>query len=321
MAGEDPVGAGAGRPGPNAPNSFRGTLLRVLAAAGVALVALGAKSLLLDGEGSPSDTRGANLREIEVGSDLLERDVPVNVVVPKGAFDGKRSLVVFLHGRNGDESSHLDQEMYGALARLRGKAPVVAFPGGDETSYWHDREAGAWGSFVLDELIPKLVERFEIEPERVAIGGISMGGFGAYNLARRQPERFCAIGAHAPAVWLSAGETAPGAFDDAEDFERNNVIAALGPGGESDGALDEKATWVDVGTEDPFAGAAGALGEALESGEGTHSFRTGAGGHEDSYWTSKWRSYIRFYGTELKACGDALRERRRAERASGEPGA
>jgi aminodeoxyfutalosine deaminase len=41
--------------------------------------------------------------------------------------------------------------------------------------------------------------------------------------------RFCAVGVQSPALWLSAGETAPGPFDDAEDYERNDVLALRAP--------------------------------------------------------------------------------------------
>jgi S-formylglutathione hydrolase FrmB len=58
----------------------------------------------------------------------------------------------------------------------------------------------------------------------VAIGGISMGGFGALNLARLDPRRFCAVGGHSAALWASGADSAAGAFDDAADFSRNDVI-------------------------------------------------------------------------------------------------
>jgi S-formylglutathione hydrolase FrmB len=76
---------------------------------------------------------------------------------------------------------------------------VVAFPDGAEDKYWHDRDSGAWGTYVLDEVIPQVAERLHTD-DRVAIGGISMGGFGAYDLAQQSPRRFCAVGGHSPAL-------------------------------------------------------------------------------------------------------------------------
>ena len=54
-----------------------------------------------------------------------------------------------------------------------------------------------------------------------------MGGFGAYDIALQHPGRFCAVGGHSPALWFDGGETAPGAFDDAADFERNDVVGTV----------------------------------------------------------------------------------------------
>jgi len=94
----------------------------------------------------------------------------------------------------------------------------------------------------------------------VAIGGVSMGGFGAYNLAVQNPRSFCAVGGHAPALWETAGETAPGAFDHAEDFARNDVIAAAST---DPGPLTSQPVWLDAGDEDPFLAGDAAFTDAL----------------------------------------------------------
>ena len=278
-------------------HSARSLVLRVLAAAAVVAIAVLIRDLS-DNE-AVSETGGSRVLSFEVDSQLLGGPQPVEVVIPPGARDGRRALLVFLHGRGEDESAYLVEPMYKALRRQRGKAPVVAFPRGGPDSYWHDRDDGRWGSYVLDELIPRLVERFEIEPERVAIGGISMGGFGAYNLARQDPEAFCSIGGHSPAVWEAGSDTAPGAFDGSEDFARNDVIAEVGP---PLSPLEGKRAWIDVGDDDPFAEAGRALADALEAGGAEVVFHPGEGGHETSYWDSNWPRYMAFYARTLKAC-------------------
>ena len=53
-----------------------------------------------------------------------------------------------------------------------------------------------------------------------------MGGFGAYDLARLYPGTFCAVGGDSAALWRNGGESAQGAFDNAEDFARHDVIGA-----------------------------------------------------------------------------------------------
>ena len=84
---------------------------------------------------------------------------------------------------------------------------------------------------------------------RVAIGGISMGGFGAYALARLEPGRFCAVGGHSPAIWPVYRDAEPGGFDNASDFARNDVIVAATANPELYGHAQ---LWLDDGAQDPF---------------------------------------------------------------------
>ncbi len=284
---------------PPASHPRRAIALRILAAVLIIVAAAALEQLVLDGEDEAASMRGARVVDYRVESALIGEELPVSVVVPRGARDGRRSLLVFLHGRGGDERSYLDSEMYAALARQRGKAPVVAFPRGGPDSYWHDRDEGAWGSYVLDELIPDLVDRFEIESERVAVGGISMGGFGAFDIARQRPAAICAVGGHSPAVWLEAGQAAPGAFDDPDDFAEHDVIELVGPPGTP---LAGKRAWVDVGDQDSFAAAVAELAESLEAGGVRLALRTGPGEHTGEYWRGNWSRYMRFYARALKEC-------------------
>lgn len=221
--------------------------------------------------------------------------MPVAVVAPK---DGGDSLLVFLHGRNGDEDSNLSGAMYDALADQGDRAPVVAFPDGGRDSYWHDRADGDWGSMVTEELIPEVAERYGLDPERVAIGGISMGGFGAYDLARLHPGRFCTVGGHSPALWVSGADSAPGAFDDAADFERHDVIAAARANPGFAGAP----VWLDGGRDDPFQPGIQAFQDALAGEAPLDAHTSYPGGHEGSYWSDHWDEYMRFYARELSRC-------------------
>ena len=159
-----------------------------------------------------------------VDSRYVDGHMRLTIVEPAG--DGRdRPLLIFLHGRGGDQNSELSTAMFVALRRLGPSAPDVAFPDGGDHSYWHNRKGGAWGSYVLHEVIPKAISITHANPRRLAIGGLSMGGFGAYNLARLARGRFCAIGGDSAALWPTASATAPGAFDDQADFAANDIIS------------------------------------------------------------------------------------------------
>jgi S-formylglutathione hydrolase FrmB len=227
---------------------------------------------------------GIRVDDLTIESEAVGRDLPVKVVVPEGG--GPRPLLVFLHGLGNDERSYVGDPLLTALDALGDRAPVVAFPYGGESSYWHDRADGDWGRYVTDEVVPEVERRFGTDG--VAIGGISMGGFGAYDIARQAPGRFCAVGGHSPALWRTAGETAPGAFDDAEDFARHDVVASAPD-------LAPLPVWLDAGDRDPFLPGDEAFVAALEAAGVDVTAHTWPGGHDGDYWDRHWGDYLRFY--------------------------
>jgi hypothetical protein len=109
------------------------------------------------------------------------------------------------YGRGSSQDSALSDEFFAALAKAGSSAPMVALPYGGDHSYWHNRASGEWASYVMDEVIPEVAHQYGADENRVAIGGISMGGFGAFDLALHYP-------------WQTGDETAADAFDDEEDF-------------------------------------------------------------------------------------------------------
>jgi S-formylglutathione hydrolase FrmB len=275
----------------------RGTALGIV----VAVLALAAYLALAATVFAPVDRHGAGLTHIELHSKAVDRDLGVNVIVPANAGPkGERSLLVFLHGRGGDEDTFNDA-VFSGLPSLRGRrGPIVAFPAGGVHSYWHDRADGDWGSWVADEVIPLVVRRFGIDPERLAIGGISMGGFGAYDIALKSPGRFCAVGGHSAALWFDGSESAPGAFDSEADFERNDVVEAVQTDPD---AFGDARIWNDYGSEDPFRPYNEGFVDALEAGDAGLSAHSWPGGHEGGYWDAHWPAYQRFYVNALNHCG------------------
>lgn len=276
---------------------------RRIAAIVVALLAATAVYLALAATVfGPVDAHGAKVERLALRSQAVDRRLEVAVVVPaKAPPRGERTLLVFLHGRGGSEETFTGNEaMFEGLAKLGARAPVVAFPDGGDHSYWHDRDGGDWDGYVMTEVIPKVVKRFGIEPRRVAVGGISMGGFGAYSLALHHPRRFCAVGGHSAALWFESGETAPGAFDDAADFNRNDVVGAVRR--DSD-AFAGMRVWNDYGDADPFRVYNEGFVDYLRAGGTDLSAHSWPGGHDGDYWNRHWPAYLRFYANSLAACG------------------
>ena len=223
-------------------------------------------------------TRGARLVHFTLHSRLAHSDLHEILVVPRRHGDW---MLVLLHGYHAGPSQFLTQPLFDTLTSLGARAPEVLLLDGGADSYWHDRGDGRWGSMVLREAIP--AGRARTKARRVAIGGISMGGYGAILLGSRE-RRFCAVGAQSPALWLSPGETAPGAFDDAQDYERNDVFELHPP----------KPLWIDLGASDPFRTAT--LTYAHRAGVHAH---VRPGGHDAALWNSFTPQFLRFFA---RAC-------------------
>jgi S-formylglutathione hydrolase FrmB len=270
-------------------------LRRVAVALTVALAAL----IVAAHAAAGIDRHGARVEHFVIHSRYAHATLRETTVEPAAATDAPRPLLVFLHGRGMNEDSSLRKQMFAALAGLGERAPDIVFPDGGDHSYWHDRGGAAWGRYVMSEVIPDALERLGADPKRVAIGGISMGGFGAFDLARLHPKRFCAVGGHSPAIWTGSGQTAPGAFDNAADFARNDVVrvARTHPS-----LFAGKPLWLDAGTADPFDPGDRAFVSALRAGGIKISVHRWPGGHTGSYWRSHWKSYLGFYARALANC-------------------
>jgi enterochelin esterase-like enzyme len=124
-----------------------------------------------------------------------------------------------------------------------------------------------------------------------------MGGYGALHIASLRPREFCAVGGHSAALWEAAGQSAPGAFDDAADYARNDVFAAA-----RRGAFSGLPVWIDGGAADPFRSADATFVALLRRDHVTVRYHVWPGGHTGSYWRSHMTAYLRFYAAELAAC-------------------
>src|SRR3982751_5153807 len=146
------------RPTPAQIRRRRGMALIVLAVLATAAVYLALTATVF----APVDEHGAKVEHLTVQSTSVHRNLGVSVVVPdKAPAQGKRSLVVFLHGRGGSDGTFTGNEaVYEGLAKLGARAPVLAFPDGADHSYWHDRDSGDWGRYVMREVIPTVVKRY-----------------------------------------------------------------------------------------------------------------------------------------------------------------
>ncbi|MBJ7472417.1 MAG: hypothetical protein JHD16_14010 [Solirubrobacteraceae bacterium] len=122
------------------------------------------------------------------------------VILPEGYDEqpGRRWPVLYmLHGVGDNTSTWIDRKNGDLVNRTAGYPAIIVMPEGGR-SYWVDqwlggrRVGGNWRRYLLDEVIPTIEARYRILPGRDhhAIGGLSMGGYGAMLAAAELPTYF-----------------------------------------------------------------------------------------------------------------------------------
>jgi predicted esterase len=134
--------------------------------------------------------------------------------LPQGydpASTTKWPLLVFLHGmgeRSNGETAPMDPVH---LGKLRAVGPPLRIEQGAEFPFLvvSPQCAGSWWQGVeLEAFIQDLVARYRIDRTRIYLTGMSMGAFGVYDLAQRQPSRYAAIAPVSAAPQVDAGNSA-----------------------------------------------------------------------------------------------------------------
>ncbi|MCS7159651.1 MAG: alpha/beta hydrolase-fold protein [Gemmatales bacterium] len=161
-------------------------------------------------------------------------------------------LIVYLHGLWNDEQEFLQVAHYFDQAIIKRKLPpsIIVAPDGrtDECggricphSFFINGRAGDFQDWVLYDALGFVANRFPVMPdaEHHAIIGVSLGGFGAYNLAIRHRDKFRFVaGILAPLNirWMSERGDPRACFDPFNWGWRNSlldgkeVLACLGHG-------------------------------------------------------------------------------------------
>jgi dienelactone hydrolase len=215
---------------------------------------------------------------------------------PKGHDVGDAlPVVISLHGRSNDHRTafsglHLDDARDQAAEDGATPFAVASVDGGDH-SYWHHRADGTDPEAMLrDEFLP-LLEKRKLDVSRLGLHGWSMGGYGAMLLVRSARNWLSPVGVavSSPAFFASAGATPAGAFDDAEDFRRNDVFAHAA-------WLKDVPLRIDCGEQDPFYPAVQDFRRRMRP---TPSGGSGRGGHNRDYWRKVAPAQLRFLGSLL----------------------
>jgi enterochelin esterase-like enzyme len=234
-------------------------------------------------------------------SPALDLDMPYYVYLPPGYGSASRRYPVLymLHGGSQDRDEWPAYGLIDSVDRLtvdREIRPmIVVVPQGDY-SYWvnHINDGPRWGDYTAQDLVRHIDATFRTLPDgsHRAIGGLSMGGHGALQLAFNYPGVFGVVGAHGPALYPDDGSQ-PILGTGAEFAQRDPVLLATYYEGPHFDLL------LDIGEDDPFAERAIELHEVLVERGFDHRWLLQPGGHDFEYWERNLPMYLRFYDEAL----------------------
>jgi putative tributyrin esterase len=167
--------------------------------------------------------------------------------------------------------------------------------------------------------LPTFIERnFRAKPERAAraIGGLSMGGYGALRIGMGFADRFCSVNSHSGAVgWgnfdYKTGPAAPASLNGrGEEFlrELSQIFGDDPRGTEHDllvlakralasGTLPE--LLIDCGTEDFLIEDNRAFRTDLQAANVPHTYREFPGSHTWDYWDTHIQEALQFHALNL----------------------
>jgi S-formylglutathione hydrolase FrmB len=231
-------------------------------------------------------------------SSARQRRVGYTIAYPPAHGPGDHlSLVVMLHGFGNDHATALfGMTPAQALALQFAGSPLtpmamVTVDGGD--GYWNPHPGDDPMAMVVSELIP-LCQRQGLggAPNRIAMMGISMGGYGALAITQRNPGLVSAVAAISPAIWTSyaqAHAASAGAFASASDFAAGDVVAHAA-------SLRGIPVRIASGVDDPFHPGVKDLADALPAG-GTCVFAAGC--HTDPFFLEQEPPSLDFLSRHL----------------------
>ena len=145
-------------------------------------------------------------------------------------------LVLFLHGRGERGAEGMWQTQIGLPQAVRDHPErwpfVIVMPQCPMDAFWTDPDSLELAMAALDQE----TEEFHGDPQRTYLTGLSMGGYGAWELVRLHPRRWAAVAIASGGVFWSY---AP------ERWQRSATLPA-----EYARALGHTAVWLFHGTED-----------------------------------------------------------------------
>lgn len=212
-------------------------------------------------------------------SEALGTRTTYNVIVPDEG-EGPFPVLMQLHGLNDDSNDWL---LRSNLMRYVADLPlIVVLPNGGTSGYLNWKTSGRlhkhrYEDFLTTDIPNHLRRNFHVADGPWAIGGLSMGGYGAIRLGMKYPDRFCSIWGHSSAFHIDE-MVDPALVENVEDASVYRHAEAL--------VNREQRPEIsfDCGTGDELLEHNRRFHEHLQSLGVEHHYAEFEGGHTWEYW-------------------------------------
>jgi len=219
-------------------------------------------------------------------------------------------VLYFLHGIGEDQTFMFTSGAWTVIEEAQEQKRlgefVIITPAAGRSFYINSKDGRVrYEDFFMREFIPAMERSFRVGRARSlrAIGGVSMGGYGALRFAFKYPQMFCSVAALMPALMPAlpkgAGNMSLAAFIGPafgtpldEEFWRANTPFVYARSAKLSGLKIYAAT----GDQDEYGFDAGtrALDRLLTSRQVPHTFRIYPGGHSGAFVAAHIEEALRF---------------------------
>ncbi len=212
-------------------------------------------------------------------------------------------LMILLHGWSGTYAQ------WNSIIDLNSAAEEYGFlivcPDGFYDSYYVDSPVNPnvqFEKFFWSDLIPKLLEDFNVDRENIFISGLSMGGHGAISLFLKQPDFFKAAGSTSGVLNLSDFPNRPSIKVSHGDFNKYYVSWRKNSSYYLLDNFTEKSKWmiIDCGTDDFFYKCNIEFYEKCKKLNLNVKFISQAGNHSRGYWSNSIWNHFNFFKTLIE---------------------
>lgn len=222
-----------------------------------------------------------------------------------------------LHGRSDDHTIWLRRTR---LESYVSKYPlIVVMPDGHRGFYTDNVDGPAWAKHIGEELVTVVERHFHARRERGAraIGGLSMGGYGALRVGLGYADKFCSINSHSGAVGWARLRDGASLREEAKRMKWDAMVKAemqriFGGGALRDSMHDPffharkakragrlPAMLIDCGTEDFLLEGNREFARDLVKAKIPHLYREFPGDHNWDYWDLHIREALAFHAKNL----------------------